>query len=93
MRSESKCTAALATLEREGLIGSLASNGTAKAFFHELTLDDPRDAKASAERFLKREKRLDLLSAWISLVLSFLFYLLELGILMGLFCVVNNAGV
>ena len=70
VRSESKCAAALARLEQEGLIGP---DKTARAFFHELTLDDPRDAKASAEKFLAREKRLDLLSECPSLLSRFLY--------------------
>ena len=81
VRSESKCTAALARLEQEGLIGP---DKTARAFFHELTLDDPRDAKASAEKFLAREKRLDLLSE----------YLVNYGLgrrLIDMFRLVNNA--
>lgn len=47
----------LARLEREGL-----GPGNGKAVFHELKLDHPTDVKASAEWFVQREGRLDLLS-------------------------------
>lgn len=42
--------------------------GLGEVIWHELNLKDPRTAKASAERFLEREARLDLLGTWILLV-------------------------
>lgn len=35
--------------------------GLGEVIWHELDLKDPRTAKASAERFMKREERLDIL--------------------------------
>ena len=56
-RSESKATGAIARLEAEGL-----APGNGRPIFHKLELDHPKDAKASAEAFLKKENRLDILS-------------------------------
>lgn len=57
VRSEQKANATIARLQYES-----SSTKEVKALFHELKLDHPKDAKASAEKFLKREKRLDILS-------------------------------
>lgn len=57
-RSESKAVATIARLEREGL-----EPGNGKPKFHELKLDHPKDAKVSAEEFMGKEERLDILSA------------------------------
>ncbi|TFK41429.1 hypothetical protein BDQ12DRAFT_710548 [Crucibulum laeve] len=61
-RSESRAHAAIAALEKEfedeGLI---RGDDYGEILWHELDLTDPRDAKRSAEAFLKREKQLDIL--------------------------------
>jgi hypothetical protein len=49
-----------AALERVEKLGHEPDVG--EAIWHELDLKDPRTAKASAERFLEREAKLDLLS-------------------------------
>lgn len=49
-------------LEEEGL-----GPGNDQAAFLQLDLADPREAKKSAEAFLKKEDRLDILSAYLSL--------------------------
>lgn len=54
-RNESKATGAIKQLETEGL-------GNGEVVWLKLDLSDPRDAKKSAEEFLQREKRLDVLS-------------------------------
>jgi hypothetical protein len=46
----------MASLEAEGL-----GPGYGQVLWHKLDLSDPRDAKKSAEEFLKREQRLDVL--------------------------------
>ena len=56
-RSESKAKATISRLKQE-----VSNVGEVKALFHELKLDHPKDARTSAEEFLKREKRLDILS-------------------------------
>jgi len=48
---------ALARVEREG-----REPGLGEVLWHELDLKDPRDAKASAERFMQKESKLDILS-------------------------------
>ncbi|OCB92045.1 NAD-binding protein [Sanghuangporus baumii] len=55
-RNEEKAKSCIERLKAEGL-----GPGNGKPVFHRLSLDDPRDAKASAEGFLKREERLDIL--------------------------------
>ncbi|KAF9486203.1 NAD-P-binding protein [Pholiota conissans] len=55
-RSEGRATAALKQLESEGL-----GPGNGQVLWHKLDLSDPRDAKRSAEEFLKKEKGLDVL--------------------------------
>lgn len=56
-RSESKAIATISRLEAEGL-----GPGNGKAIWHKLDLDNPHDVKKSAEEFLARESRLDILS-------------------------------
>ncbi|KAF4586967.1 hypothetical protein EYR40_010985 [Pleurotus pulmonarius] len=53
---EQQTKAALERVEKEG-----REPGLGEVIWHELDLKDPRTAKASAERFLEREARLDLL--------------------------------
>ena len=53
-----KATEAIASLESEGL-------GSGRVLWHHLDLSDPRNAKKSADEFLKKETRLDILSACI----------------------------
>ncbi|OCB88175.1 NAD-binding protein [Sanghuangporus baumii] len=55
-KSESKATATIYRLEAEGL-----GPGNGKAIWHKLDLDNPHDVKRSAEEFLARESRLDIL--------------------------------
>ena len=55
-RNESKATGAIAKLQHEGL-----EPGNGQVIFHHLDLANPRDAKKSAEEFIKRETRLDVL--------------------------------
>ncbi|KLO08438.1 NAD-binding protein [Schizopora paradoxa] len=62
-RSEEKAKACLKRIEDEG-----HEKGTAE--WHHLDLADPALAKASAEEFLKKEERLDILSAFSSLVMD-----------------------
>ena len=45
----------------EGL-GTGRKEGCGRVFWHRLMLDDPKEAKQSAEEFLERESRLDILS-------------------------------
>jgi len=59
-RDESRAKAAIARLELDGL-----SPGNGQVLWHELTLSDPRKAKKSAEEFMKKENRLDVLGACI----------------------------
>ncbi|CAA7257331.1 unnamed protein product [Cyclocybe aegerita] len=53
-RNESRATGAIAQLEHEGV-------EEGRVVWLKLDLSDPRDAKKSAEEFLKRENRLDIL--------------------------------
>ncbi|KAF8170375.1 hypothetical protein BJ912DRAFT_861211 [Pholiota molesta] len=53
---EDRTKQALERVEREG-----REPGLGEVLWHELDLKDPRDAKASAERFMEREQRLDIL--------------------------------
>jgi hypothetical protein len=53
-----KATAAIASLESEGL-------GSGQVLWHHLELSDPRKAKKSADEFLKKETRLDILGGCI----------------------------
>jgi NADP-dependent 3-hydroxy acid dehydrogenase YdfG len=55
--NEDRTKQALERVEREG-----REPGLGEVLWHELDLKDPRDAKASAERFMEREQRLDILS-------------------------------
>ncbi|CAL1696221.1 unnamed protein product [Somion occarium] len=55
-RNESKATGAIARIEAWN-----PSPNRGPILFHKLVLDDPRDAKKSAEEFLTRESRLDIL--------------------------------
>ncbi|KAF8191211.1 NAD-P-binding protein [Pholiota molesta] len=55
-RNESRATGALKQLEIEGL-----APGNGEVVWLKLDLSDPRDAKKSAEEFLKKETRLDIL--------------------------------
>jgi NAD(P)-dependent dehydrogenase (short-subunit alcohol dehydrogenase family) len=55
-RNESRVTGALKQLEIEGL-----APGNGEVVWLKLDLSDPRDAKKSAEEFLKKETRLDIL--------------------------------
>ncbi|EJD07068.1 NAD-binding protein [Fomitiporia mediterranea MF3/22] len=56
-RNESKAIATISRLEREGL-----APGHGKPLWHKLDLENPHDVKNSAEEFLSRESRLDILS-------------------------------
>lgn len=60
-RNEEKAKACMKRLEEEGL-----GLGNGQTAFLQLDLADPREAKKSAEAFLK-EDRLDILSAYINL--------------------------
>lgn len=53
---EERTKQALERVESEG-----REPGLGEVIWHELDLKDPRDAKVSAERFIEREKRLDVL--------------------------------
>ncbi|KAG5652444.1 hypothetical protein H0H81_004988 [Sphagnurus paluster] len=55
-RSEQRAKDAITLLDKEG-----REPGLGEVIFHELDLKDPRDAKASAERFMERETKLDVL--------------------------------
>ncbi|KAK7694262.1 hypothetical protein QCA50_001442 [Cerrena zonata] len=55
-RNESKATGAISRIEAWN-----PSPNRGPILFHKLELDDPRDAKKSAEAFLARESRLDIL--------------------------------
>lgn len=58
-RNESKATGAMAKLEAEGIApGSVV--------FLKLDLADPRLAKASAQEFISKEERLDILSVFLT---------------------------
>ena len=58
-RNESKATAAISKIEAWN-----PSSNRGQILFHKLELDDPRDAKKSAEAFLARESRLDILGEY-----------------------------
>ncbi|KZS87497.1 NAD-binding protein [Sistotremastrum niveocremeum HHB9708] len=53
-RNESKATGAIKQLELEGI-------GSGRIEYHHLDLADPHEAKKSAEEFMKKEERLDIL--------------------------------
>lgn len=57
---EERTKAALQRVESEG-----REPGLGEVIWHELDLKDPRDAKASAERFIEKESRLDILGWFI----------------------------
>ena len=57
-RSETRAKAAIERLRAEGL-----QPGNGEVDWFELDLSDPRKAKSSAQRFLEKEKRLDVLGA------------------------------
>ena len=56
-RNEEKCKKAIQRLQDEGL-----EPGNGQVEFHKLDLVDPKGAKESAEDFMKKEDRLDVLS-------------------------------
>ncbi|PBL03997.1 NAD(P)-binding protein, partial [Armillaria gallica] len=55
-RDEARAKEAVDRLDKEG-----REPGFGEVIWHELDLKDPRSAKESAERFIAREKRLDIL--------------------------------
>ncbi|KAK7464886.1 hypothetical protein VKT23_006095 [Stygiomarasmius scandens] len=55
-RSEARAKSAIERLEKEG-----KEPGNGEVLWHELDLVDPRKAKASAEKFMEKEERLDIL--------------------------------
>ncbi len=55
-RDEARAKEAIDRLDKEG-----REPGFGEVIWHELDLKDPRSAKESAERFIAREKRLDIL--------------------------------
>ncbi|THV03616.1 NAD(P)-binding protein [Dendrothele bispora CBS 962.96] len=55
-RSEERAKSAIERLEKEG-----KEPGNCGVLWHELDLVDPRKAKASAEKFMEKEERLDIL--------------------------------
>ena len=57
---EERTKAALQRVVSEG-----REPGLGEVIWHELDLKDPRDAKASAERFIEKESRLDILGWFI----------------------------
>lgn len=67
-RDESRATGALAQLEVDGL-----GPGNGEVVWLKLDLTDPRDVKKSAEEFLKRETRLDILSTSVFRLQGLLF--------------------
>jgi len=62
-RDESKATGAIASLEAEGL-------GPGEVVWLKLDLIDPRSAKKAADKFLAKEKRLDILGTLLVTCLS-----------------------
>ena len=54
---QDRAKAALERVEREG-----PEPGLGEVVWHELNLKDPRTAKASAQSFMDKESRLDILS-------------------------------
>ncbi|OJA18609.1 hypothetical protein AZE42_01760 [Rhizopogon vesiculosus] len=59
-RSQSRAEEAIAQLKEEGL-----GPGNGEVIWLELDLKDPRNAKKAAEEFMKKEKRLDVLSLYM----------------------------
>lgn len=55
---EDRTKEALERVEKEG-----REPGLGEVVWHELDLKDPRTAKASAQKFMERESRLDILSS------------------------------
>ena len=55
---EDRTKEALEHVEKEG-----REPGLGEVVWHELDLKDPRTAKASAQKFMERESRLDILSS------------------------------
>lgn len=55
-RNESRATAAISKIEAWN-----TSESRGPVIYHHLSLDDPREAKKSAEEFLSNETRLDIL--------------------------------
>lgn len=64
-RNQSKAEAAIAQLRAEGL-----GPGNGEVVWLELDLKDPLNAKRAAEEFMKREKRLDVLSLYTYVIVS-----------------------
>jgi len=56
---EERTREALKRVEREG-----RDPGLGQVIWHELDLKDPRTAKSSAQRFIEKEQRLDILSTF-----------------------------
>lgn len=67
-RDEGRLQEALARVEKEG-----RELGLGPVIWHELDLKDPRGAKSSAERFLEKETRLDILSLCFASYACFFF--------------------
>ena len=63
VRDESRATGALARLEAEGL-----GPGNGSVHWLKLDLNDPKIAQEAAREFIKKEKRLDILSGLISTI-------------------------
>lgn len=59
-RSQSKAEAAIAKLKAEGL-----GPGNGEVVWLDIDLKDPRNSKKAAEEFMKKEKRLDVLSLYL----------------------------
>lgn len=78
-RDERKATAAIERLHKEGLA---PGNGTVT--WLKLDLADPRLAKQAAEEFIRKEKRLDVLS-------EYLLYSHDVEAMVDLLSLVNNA--
>jgi len=74
---EDRTKEALERVEKEG-----REPGFGEVVWHELDLKDPRTAKASAQKFMEKENRLDILS-WL--------YLLHYNSSAHTVCSVNNA--
>lgn len=71
-RNESKATGAIASLQAEGL-----GPGNGEVIWWKLDLSDPREVKKSAEEFMKKEQKLD--------VLGMDTFLPQVGLLMLIF--------
>lgn len=65
---EERTQVALARVEKEG-----REPGLGEVICHTLDLKDPRSAKASAERFMEKETRLDILSLYFASNASYFF--------------------